>query len=367
MPPVEKQTLLREIQLNVGRTGRCTPFAVLEPVEVAGVTITNATLHNEVQLHAKDVRVGDQVIVRRAGDVIPEVVGPVPDQEGHEDRPVWHMPDDCPFCGQPLVRPETEAHHFCENVDCPNRIFESLTHLASRGALDIEGLGDKTVALLRDMGLLDDLADVFRLSAHRDDLLALDGWGETSVDNLLAGIEAGRQQPLERLLVALNVRHLGPSIAKLLAANLRTLQGVMDADAETINAIDGIGPIIAEAVVQWFATPRNRELAGELIELGVRTDTDLPDPAEAASLPLAGATFVLTGSLERGSRPSIKKELEALGAKVSGSVSGSTTALIAGEGGGSKRDKAEEKGIPVLGDAELARLLDDGATVEDVL
>lgn len=367
MPPVEKQTLLREIQLNVGRTGRCTPFAVLEPVEVAGVTITNATLHNEVQLHAKDVRVGDQVIVRRAGDVIPEVVGPVPGQEGHEDRPLWHMPADCPFCGQPLVRPETEAHHFCENVDCPNRIFESLTHLASRGALDIEGLGTKTVALLREQGLLDDLADVFRLHDHRDELLALEGWGETSVDNLLGGIEAGRQQPLERLLVALNIRHLGPSIAKLLAANLRTLQGVMEADAERINAIDGIGPIIAEAVVQWFATPRNRELAHELIELGVRTDTDLPDPAEAASLPLAGATFVLTGSLERGSRPSIKKELEALGAKVSGSVSGSTTALIAGEGGGSKRDKAQDKGIPILGDAELARLLDDGAIVGDVL
>ncbi len=366
MPPVEKPTLLRAIEVNVGRTGKATPFAVLEPVFVGGVNITNATLHNEIQVHAKDVRVGDTVMVRRAGDVIPEVVGPV-----LKDRPegaeVWHMPADCPFCGQPLVRPESEAHHFCENVDCPNRIFESLTHLASRGALDIEGLGTKTVALLRDEGLLDDLADVFRLHEHRDHLLGLEGWGETSVDNLLDGIEAGRNQPLERLLVALNIRHLGPSIAKLLAANLRTLQGVMDADVETINAIDGIGPIIAAAVVQWFATPRNRELAEELIALDVRTSTDLPDPAEAASLPLAGATFVLTGSLERGSRPSIKKELEALGAKVSGSVSGSTSALIAGEGGGSKRDKAEEKGIPVIGDAELARLLDDGATLDDVL
>ena len=366
MPPVEKPTRLRAIEVNVGRTGKATPFAVLEPVFVGGVTITNATLHNEIQVHAKDVRVGDTVMVRRAGDVIPEVVGPVLD-ERPEGTAVWHMPEDCPFCGQPLVRPGSEAHHFCENVDCPNRIFESLTHLASRGALDIEGLGTKTVALLREEGLLDDLADVFRLHEHREHLLSLEGWGETSVDNLLDGIEKGRRQPLERLLVALNIRHLGPSIAKLLAAHLRTLQGVMDADEETINAIDGIGPVIAEAVVQWFATPRNRELARDLIDLGVRTDTDLPDPADAAELPLAGATFVLTGSLERGPRPQVKQELEALGAKVSGSVSGSTTALVAGEGGGSKRDRAVERGVPVIGDVELARLLDEGATVEDVL
>ena len=195
MPPVEKPTVLRAIEVNVGRTGKATPFAVLEPVQVSGVTITNATLHNEIQVHAKDVRVGDTVMVRRAGDVIPEVVGPVL-RERPDDAVVWHMPDDCPFCGQPLRRPEGEAHHLCENVDCPNRIFESLTHLASRGALDIEGLGQKTVALLREEGLLDDLADVFRLHAHRDELLALEGWGETSVDNLLGGIEAGRQQPL---------------------------------------------------------------------------------------------------------------------------------------------------------------------------
>ena len=366
MPPVEKPTTLTAIEVNVGRTGKATPFAVLEPVLVGGVTITNATLHNEIQVHAPDVRVGDTVMVRRAGDVIPEVVGPV-----LADRPagaeVWHMPADCPFCGQPLVRPGTEAHHLCENVDCPNRVFESLTHLASRGALDIEGLGTRTVALLREEGLLDDLADVFRLHEHRDHLLSLEGWGETSVDNLLAGIEAGRTRPLERLLVALNIRHLGPSIAKLLAANLRTLEGVMAADEDRINAIHGVGPVIAEAVVQWFATPRNRELAEELLALGVRTDTDLPDPADADELPLAGATFVLTGSLERGSRPEVKAALEALGAKVSGSVSGRTSALVAGEGGGSKHDRAVELGVPVLGDAELARLLDDGVGLDEVL
>lgn len=365
MPPIEKPTLLRAIEVNVGRTGKATPFAVLEPVQVSGVTITNATLHNEIQVHAKDVRVGDTVMVRRAGDVIPEVVGPV-----LKDRPdsaeTWHMPADCPFCGQPLRRPEGEAHHLCENVDCPNRIFESLTHLAGRGALDIEGLGHKTVALLRDEGLLDDLADVFRLPDHRDHLLGLEGWGETSVDNLLAGVEAARHRPVERLLVALNIRHLGPTIARLLARTLRTLEGVMDASEDEIAAIDGIGPIIAAAVESWFAVPRNRELAGELAALGVRTDTDLPAPAAVEELPLHGATFVITGALEHGSRDEIKAALEERGAKVSGSVSGKTSALIAGEGGGSKLDKARDRGVPVLGDAELARLL-DGAGLDDVV
>lgn len=364
MPPVEKPTRLLDIEVNVGRTGKANPFARLEPVFVGGVTISNATLHNEQQIHAKDVRIGDTVMVRRAGDVIPEVVGPVL-AERPDDAEVWHMPAGCPSCGQPLRRPEGEAHHVCENVDCPSRIFESLVHLAGRGALDIEGLGHKTIALLREEGLLDDLADVFRLHDHRDELLALEGWGETSVDNLLAGIEAARQRPLERLLVALNIRHVGPTVARQLARHLRTLDRVLDADAERIAAIEGIGPTIAEAVEAWFSTPRNAQLAGELAELGVRTDTDLPEPAAVEDLPLAGATFVITGALELGSRDEVKAALEDRGAKVSGSVSGRTTALIAGEGGGSKLDTARDRGVPVLGDAELARLL-DGASLDEV-
>ena len=366
MPPVEERTRLAAIELNVGRTGKATPYAVLDPVVVSGVQITHATLHNEIQVHAKDVRVGDQVVVRRAGDVIPEVVGPVPDQDGHDDRPVWHMPADCPFCGEPLARPEGEAHHFCENVDCPNRIYESLTHLASRGALDIEGLGEKTVDLLRSEGLLDDLADVFRLPDHREQLLALEGWGEKSVDKLLAGVEAAARQPLERLLVALNIRHLGPTVAKLLARHLRTLQGVRDADEEAIAAIDGIGPVIAAAVRSWFATPRNAELVEELVELDVRTGTDLPEPAAVDELPLAGLTFVITGSFGELTRDEIKEQLEQRGAKVSGSVSGRTAALLAGEGGGSKLDKAQDKGVPVLGPKALEQLL-DGATFDELV
>jgi DNA ligase (NAD+) len=365
MPPIEQQTLLKAIEVNVGRTGKATPFAVLEPVAVAGVTITNATLHNEIQVLAKDVRVGDTVIVRRAGDVIPEVVGSVKDRRP-PDAQEWHMPASCPSCGQPLVRPEGEGHHFCENVDCPNRIKESLIHLASRGALDIEGLGERTVVQFRELGWLNDLADVFRLETHRDELLALKGWKERSVDKLYEGIRAGAQRPLERLLVALNIRHVGPTVAKELARHLRTLDGIAAADAERIGGIAGIGPKIALAVRAWFDTPRNAELVRELQRLGVRGDTDLPEPAAVEELPLAGRTFVITGTLEGRTRDEVKAQLEEMGAKVSGSVSAKTAALIAGEEGGSKLDKARDKGIPILGDAELDQLL-AGTPLDEIL
>lgn len=357
MPPVEEQTRLLAIEVNVGRTGKATPYAVLEPVVVSGVRITHATLHNEIQVQAKDVRVGDMVMVRRAGDVIPEVVGPVLSARP-DGAEVWWMPADCPFCEQPLVRPEGEAHHFCLNVDCPNRLFESLTHLAGRGALDIEGLGHKTVRMLLDEGLVTDLADVFRLRDHEERLLAMDGWGATSVGNLLDGIDAARRQPAERLLVALNIRHLGPTVAATLMGSMRTLDALRTADVDTINAIDGIGPVIADAVVEWFANPRNAELVDDLVALGLRTDTDVPEVAADADLPLDGMTLVITGTLDGMSRNEAKERLVALGAKVAGSVSGRTTALIAGAEAGSKLTKAESLDVPVLDDAGLAHLLE---------
>ncbi|HEX7134186.1 MAG TPA: NAD-dependent DNA ligase LigA [Iamia sp.] len=365
MPPIEQQTRLISIEVNVGRTGKATPFAVLEPVAVAGVTITRATLHNEVQVQAKDVRAGDMVIVRRAGDVIPEVVGSVAG-ERRKGAKAWSMPASCPACGQPLVRPEGEGHHFCENVDCPNRIKESLIHLASRGALDIEGLGEKTVSQFRELDWLPDLAAVFQLKDRRDEILDLKGWKDTSVDNLLAGIAAGAQRPLERLLVALNIRHVGPTVAKDLARHLRTLAGVQAATAAEIEAIDGIGPKIAVAVEAWFATPRNADLAAKLTELGVRTDTDLPEPAAVEALPLAGRTLVITGTLEELTRDEAKARLEEMGAKVSGSISAKTAALVAGAEAGSKLDKARDKGVPVLDEAALARLL-DGAALDELI
>ncbi|MFA9430437.1 NAD-dependent DNA ligase LigA [Egicoccus sp. AB-alg2] len=360
MPPVEQETTLERIEVNIGRTGKATPYAVLEPVVVAGTRITYATLHNEIQIHAKDVREGDRVMIRRAGDVIPEVVGPVLTKRQPEAT-VWHMPADCPFCGQPLVRPEGEAHHFCENVDCPNRLLESLAHLASRGALDIEGLGEQSVELLVAKGLVGDLADVFRLAERRDELLALEKWGTKRVDNLLAGIEAAKQRPLERVLVALNIRHLGPTYAKLLARHLGSLDAIRAATPEQLEAIEGIGPTIAAAVHAWFATPRNAQLIDELVGLGITTEAERAggDVDVDAEL-LAGWTLVVTGTLEGFTRDEVKDALEARGAKVTGSVSKRTRAVVAGESPGSKLAKAEDLGVPVLDETGLRHLLETG-------
>ena len=357
MPPIEQETTLQRIEVNVGRTGKATPYAVLDPVLVAGTTITYATLHNEIQVQAKDVRPGDRVMVRRAGDVIPEVVGPVLSKRPDGTEP-WSMPERCPFCREPLVRPDGEAHHLCENVDCPNRLFESLTHLASRGALDIEGLGEQTVELLLEQGLVRDLADVFRLHDRRDDLLALEGWGEKRVDNLLAGIDAGRQRPLERILVALNIRHLGPTYAKTLVRALPSLQAIRAATPEQLEAIDGIGPTIAAAVHSWFATPRNAELIDELIALGITTQAEVADGADDALLD--GWTVVVTGTLERFTRDEATEALESRGAKVTGSVSGRTSVVVAGADPGSKVDKAAAADVPVIDEDAFENLLDHG-------
>jgi DNA ligase (NAD+) len=360
MPPIEQETTLERIEVNVGRTGKATPYAVLDPVVVAGTRITFATLHNEIQVHAKDVREGDRVMVRRAGDVIPEVVGPVLSRRPEGTVP-WSMPAACPFCGQPLVRPEGEAHHFCENVDCPNRLRESLTHLAARGALDIEGLGEQTVDLLLEEGLVRDLADVFRLHEHRDALLGLEKWGEKRVDNLLAGIEEGRTRPLDRVLVALNIRHLGPTYAKTLVRALPSLGAIRSAAPEDLEAIEGIGPVIASAVHAWFTTPRNAELVDDLVALGITTEAEQTEQARGAAADLlAGWTVVVTGTLERFSRDEAKDALEARGAKVTGSVSRRTSAVVAGDNPGSKLTKAEELGVPVLDEAAFETLLERG-------
>ena len=363
MPPVEQEATLERIEVNVGRTGRATPFAVLEPVVVAGTRITYATLHNEIQVRAKDVREGDRVMVRRAGDVIPEVVGPVLAKRPPDAVP-WSMPADCPFCGQPLVRPDEEAHHFCENVDCPNRLRESLAHLASRGALDMEGLGEQTVDLLLAEGLVTDLADVFRLHEHREALLALEKWGEKRVDNLLAGIDEGRRRPLDRVLVALNVRHLGPTYAKTLAREMGSLDAIRRAGPEELEQIEGIGPVIARAVHSWFATPRNAELVDDLVALGITTESEAPAGTGETGVSLAGWTVVVTGTLEGFTRDEAREALEARGAKVTGSVSGRTSLVVAGESPGSKRDKAEQLGVPVADEVAFRHLLEHGELPE---
>ncbi len=368
MPPVEQETRLLAIEVNVGRTGKVAPFAVLEPVLVAGTTITHATLHNEIQVHAKDVRVGDTVVVRRAGDVIPEVVGPVLAKRPEGTRR-WRMPDHCPFCAQLLVRPEGEAHHLCENVDCPNRLFESVVHLASRGALDIEGLGEQTVELLVARGLVTDLADIFRLAERRDALLELDGFKQRRVDNLLAGIEEARSRPLDRFLVAFNVRHLGPTYARSIARAFGDLPSLAASDVAALESVDGIGPVIAASLRSWFDNPRNARLVEELAGLGVAPVAAVSAPSgedaagDADPELLIGLSVVVTGTLERFTRSEAQAALEARGAKVAGGVSGRTSYVVAGASPGSKVTKAETLGIPVLDEDAFLQLLREGPPV----
>lgn len=357
-PPEEKTTVLEDIKINVGRTGAATPYAVLDPVFVGGVTVTNATLHNEGEIQRKDVRIGDTVIVRRAGDVIPEVVGPVTSLRPKK-AVVWAMPENCPFCGNPIVKPEGEARAKCTGgFECPSRLREYLFHFAGRGGMDIEGLGYKTVETLLSEGLIRDPADVFTLAA--DDLHQLEGWGEISVTNLQTSVAAAKDREVGRLLTALGIPLVGGTVARTVARRFRSMDEIMAATADDISAINGVGPEIARSLVEWSSDPVNIELVAKLRQAGVRLADPEPEGGPASAF-LEGFTFVITGSLSGFSRDEAKAAIEDRGGKVSGSVSKKTAALIAGDGGGSKRVKAEELGIPILGDAEFAVLLESGA------
>jgi DNA ligase (NAD+) len=355
-PPEEQQTTLNAIEVNVGRTGRVTPFAVLEPVLVAGSTISMATLHNEDQLRLKDVRPGDTVIVRKAGDVIPEVLGPVLAQRRDEveAQGPWRFPTECPFCDSDLQRLDGEAQTFCPNIDCPARIYGSVEHYASRGAMDIEGLGEKTTRLLIDTGLVKTVADLYRLTEEQ--VLGLEGFGQISTDNLLAAIEASKTQPLERVLVGLNIRHVGPTVARTITRHFGELDAIRAADAEEIANVGGVGQVIAEALRRWLDEPRNAELLDELIELGVRTDTD----DRKLDATLEGWTVVLTGGLEGFTRDEAKQAVEDRGGKVTSSVSKKTSLVVVGTDAGSKAAKAEELGVPMVDEQAFVQLLETG-------
>ena len=356
-PPEEKQTVLRKIHINVGRTGKVTPFAEFDPVLVSGSTLQMATLHNEDQARAKDVRPGDTIIVRKAGDVIPEVVGFVASARPPEVEAAgpWQMPTECPFCRQPIERLEGEAASYCSNIDCPNRLLESLAHYAGRGALDIDGMGYETARTLLDHGLVRNIADLYRLSA--DDLVALEGFGAKKVQALLDGIEASKQQPFERLLIGLNIRHVGGTTARLLARSFGDMERLRAAGAEEIAAVNGIGQIIADAVAAFFANDRNAQLVDELRELGVRMDTDRDDVERT----LDGWTVVLTGGLEGFTRDEAKRAVEDRGGKVTSSVSKKTSVVVVGSDPGSKAERARELGLPVVDEAGFVALLASGA------
>ncbi|MEZ5323217.1 MAG: NAD-dependent DNA ligase LigA [Microthrixaceae bacterium] len=356
LPPEERTTVLRDIGISVGRTGKVTPFAVLEPVVVAGSTVALATLHNEDQVAAKDVRPGDTVIVRKAGDVIPEVVGPVLAERPEGSVP-WTFPSVCPCEHRsPLVRLDGEAAHRCVSSVCPWQQWARLSHFVSRGAMDIDGLGEQQVQLFIDLGLLHDVSDVYRLDF--DVIRAQKGYGDLSIRRLRSGIEASKSRPLGNLLFGLNIHHLGAAGAEMLAAGLGDLTTIMDADAADIQAVEGIGPVIAESVVAYFAEPENRALVHRLIEAGVNTTGP-----ERSTLPqtLAGMSVVVTGALEAFTREQVEAAIKARGGKSPGSVSKRTTAVVVGaDPGVSKLDKATELGIPILDEAGLVTLLESG-------
>jgi DNA ligase (NAD+) len=351
-PAQQAFTRLRDVLVQVGRTGTITPVADLEPVAVGGVTVSRATLHNFEEVRRKDVRPGDIVIVQRAGDVIPEVVGPVLDKrEGELPLPV--EPTNCPVCETLLRRTEGQVALKCPNRDCPAQISMKLQHFVGRKMMDIDGLGEKLIDRLFELGFLSDIAGIYRLKERRDDLVALDRLGESSVENLLAAIEASKKRPLARFLFALGIPEVGERGAVDLVRELRTLDALRSADYDTLTAIDGVGPRTASEIQEWFAEEENQRLIDDLLALGMEP----VEGAEPESDLLAGKTVVFTGKLERFTREAAEELVQSLGGKASGSVSKATSFVVAGPGAGSKLTKAEQLGIRVLTEDEFLQTL----------
>lgn len=361
----EATTTVVAINVNVGRTGKLVPHATLEPVGIGGVTVSQATLHNADFVTERDIRVGDTVLVKRAGEVIPQVVKVVPELRPPDTVP-WRMPDACPVCRQPVTRVEGEADTYCTNAACPEQLVRHVEHFVARGAMDIDGLGEKLVAQFVADGLVADVADLYRLTPA--DLEGREGFADKRTANLIAAIDASRDRPLRRLLIGLGIRHVGGSVAAALAAAFGSLDALAAADTAALTAVDGVGPEIAASVAAWFAVPRNRDLVARLAAAGVRTaDPDWTPPAPAdtgapgPSRPLAGLKFVLTGTLPTLTRDEAAAAIEAAGGKVAGSVSAKTDYVVAGDAAGSKLAKAEALGVPVIDEAGLRALI-DGAT-----
>ena len=358
-PPEERSTLLKGIMVSIGRTGKATPFAMLEPVVVGGAKVSLATLHNEDQVRVKDVRPGDTVVVRRAGDVIPEVRGPVLSLRPSGLEP-WVFPRVCPSCGEALVRLDGESDTFCVNVDCPGQRVQRISHFASRGAMDIEHLGERTVYQFGQVGLLGDVADIYSLDMAR--VQEFEGWGETSIANLTAAIEASKSRPLANLLVGLSIRHLGAAGSRILARSLGHLDRIMEATVEEMAQVEGVGAVIAASVHEFFALERNRSVIERLRAAGVNFEggggPELPQV-------LAGLSIVVTGTLEGWSREGAEDAIKSRGGKSPGSVSKKTTAVVSGsEPGAAKLARAVQLGVPVIDEAGFARLLETGELEE---
>jgi DNA ligase (NAD+) len=354
-PPEEVTTKLNNIFVNVGRTGRVTPFASLEPVHVGGVTVSTATLHNADEVKRKGVLIGDTVVVRRAGDVIPEVVGPVVALRDGTEK-AFRMPKKCPECKTQLVRPEGEADTRCPNtVSCPAQLREAVFHFAGRGALDIDGLGYETATVLLEQGRLQDIGDVFHLAPESFE--GLRGFADKKVAQILTGLEAARGRPLWRLLVGLSIRHVGPTAAQALARELRSLDAMAAATTDELAAVDGVGPTIAQAVVEWFADERHQQLVERIRAGGARV---VEEGTAGGPGPLQGCTLVVTGTLAGFSRDAATAAIQERGGKVVGSVSKKTSFVVVGDSPGSKYDKAVQLGVPILDETGFRTLLEDG-------
>ena len=352
-PPEEVVTRLEDIIFTVGRTGKITPNAVLKPVKVAGSTVQRATLHNEDFITEKGLMIGDYVVIRKAGDVIPEVVSPIKERrDGSEQEFV--MIDKCPVCGSPLVR--IDAMHFCMNPHCDARKIESIIHFASKDAMDIEGLGEKVAEQFFNQGFIHDISDIYKLDMHREEIISLDGWKDKSIDNLLAAIEKSKNNSLERALFGLGIKEVGAKMAKTLARKYMNLDNLMNASYEELMEIDDVGPVVAKSIVQFFEDEYNQLLINKLKEEYINFEY-LGNTVLAANSYFSGKTCVLTGTLSSMGRKEATERLENLGAKVTGSVSKATDVVIAGEEAGSKLDKAHALGITVLNEEEFLAFL----------
>ena len=359
-PPEERTTELLGIAVSIGRTGKATPFAVLDPVFVGGSTVSLATLHNEDQVRAKDVRPGDTVVVRKAGDVIPEVVGPVL-TAGTRRKRRWRFPTVCPSCGAPLVRLPGESDTFCTNLDCPGQRVQRIAHFASRSAMDIEGLGEQRVQLFVDRGLLSDVADLYSFTEATFE--GLEGFAPVSIANLLGAIDDSRSRPLHRVLIGLGIRHLGQVGSVALARAFGDIDAVMAADEGRLAAVEGVGPVIATSVVQWLASDVNRSVVERLRSAGLALVEPRPEPGDAPSpaRTLEGRPVVVTGTLEGYSRESAEAAIVARGGTSPGTVSKKTFALVVGSSpGASKVSKAEKLGVPVVDGERFEVLLETG-------
>jgi len=352
-PATQVVTRVNAITIQVGRTGSLNPVAELEPVNVAGVLVSRATLHNEDEIRRKDIRIGDTVIIQRAGDVIPQVVRVVTERRtGNEQE--FSMPEHCPACGALVEHLPDEAMAYCTNISCPAQVRERIKHYVSRGAMDIEGLGERIVDRFADLGFLNDVADIYHLD--RTKLLELEKFGEKSVENLLRSIEGSKNCPLARLVFGLGIRHVGERSAGVLAHAFGSMDALVNATAEDLSSVNGVGEIVARSIVDFFAEPRNRDLVAKLAAAGVRM-ADEPRTTPVGPQPLIGQTFVLTGRLESMSRPQAEERLKALGAQTGSTVTKKTTAVIVGAEPGSKAERATALKVPILDEAGLLALL----------